>query len=86
MFSGSDPIEGGGRTGDGPIRGGSSGDSAPGEDARWAEVPWLAKIPIAGFFFNQEGYADENKSLMILIRAHITDVKDELARLEGATR
>jgi tetratricopeptide (TPR) repeat protein len=53
---------------------------------RRAEVPWLAKIPIAGFFFKQEGYADENKSLMILIRAHITDVKDELARLEGASR
>ncbi len=53
---------------------------------RRAEVPWLSKIPIAGFFFKQEGYADENKSLMILIRAHITDVKDELARLESAIR
>jgi tetratricopeptide (TPR) repeat protein len=53
---------------------------------RRAEIPWLAKIPIVGFFFKQEGYADENKSLMILIRAHITDVKDELSRLEGASR
>jgi type II secretory pathway component GspD/PulD (secretin) len=52
---------------------------------RRAEVPWFAKIPILGFFFKQEGYSDENKSLMILIRARITDVRDELKRLE-ATR
>ena len=52
---------------------------------RRAEVPWFAKIPIVGFFFKQEGYSDENKSLMILIRARITDVRDELKRIE-ATR
>ncbi len=51
---------------------------------RRAEVPWIAKIPIVGFFFKQEGYSDENKSLMILIRARITDVRDELKRLEAA--
>ena len=51
---------------------------------RRAEVPWLAKIPVLGFFFKQEGYSDENKSLMILIRARITDVRDELKRLEAA--
>ncbi|MDZ4772318.1 MAG: hypothetical protein SGI72_04210 [Planctomycetota bacterium] len=50
---------------------------------RRAEVPWIAKIPIIGFFFKQEGYSDENKSLMILIRARITDVRDELKRLES---
>ncbi len=50
---------------------------------RRAEVPWFAKIPIVGFFFKQEGYSDENKSLMILIRARITDVRDELKRLES---
>jgi type II secretory pathway component GspD/PulD (secretin) len=49
---------------------------------RKAEVPWLAKIPIVGFFFKQEGYDDENKTLMILIKAHITDVRDELAKIE----
>ena len=49
---------------------------------RRAEVPWIAKIPIVGFFFKQEGYADENKTLMILIRARITDVRDELRKLE----
>lgn len=53
---------------------------------RRAEVPWLAKIPIVGFFFKSEGYNDENKTLMILIRAHITDVQDELARIEQAAR
>jgi type II secretory pathway component GspD/PulD (secretin) len=49
---------------------------------RRAEVPWIAKIPIVGFFYKQDGYNDENKSLMILIRARITDVRDELKRLE----
>jgi general secretion pathway protein D len=49
---------------------------------RRAEVPWFAKIPIVGFFFKQEGYSDENKSLLILIRARITDVRDELRKIE----
>ena len=53
---------------------------------RRAEVPWLAQIPIVGFFFKNEGYSDENKTLMILIRAHITDVQEELARLEKLAR
>ena len=50
---------------------------------RRAEVPWIARIPIIGFFFKQEGYDDENKSLMILIRARITDVRDELKKIEA---
>ncbi|MBI5434856.1 MAG: hypothetical protein HZA52_18635 [Planctomycetes bacterium] len=50
---------------------------------RKAEVPWAAKIPLVGFFFKSEGYDDENKTLMILIKAHITDVRDELAKLEA---
>ena len=49
---------------------------------RRAEVPWIAKVPILGFFFKQEGYNDENQSLLILIRARITDVRDELRKLE----
>ena len=53
---------------------------------RRAEVPWLAKIPIVGFFFKSEGYNDENRTLMILIRAHITDVQEELSRLEQLAR
>src|SRR5262245_4325711 len=47
-----------------------------------AEVPWIANIPILGFFFREDGVSDERESLMILIRAWITDVKEELARLE----
>lgn len=50
---------------------------------RRAEVPWFARIPIVGFLFKQEGYNDENKGLMILIRARITDVRDELKKLEA---
>jgi general secretion pathway protein D len=49
---------------------------------RRAEVPWLANIPLLGFFFKQEGYSDERESLMILLKAWITHVKEELARLE----
>ena len=51
---------------------------------RRAEVPWLAKVPLIGFFFKEEGYNDENESLMILISARITDVRDEVKRLEAS--
>ena len=47
---------------------------------RRAEVPWLASIPIVGFFFKREGYNDERQSLMILIRASITDIREEVAQ------
>ena len=50
---------------------------------RRAELPWLANIPIIGFFFKEEGYSDERESLMIMIRAWITDVKEELANLDA---
>ena len=46
---------------------------------RRAEVPWLAKVPLIGFFFKEEGYNDEKTSLMIMLRAWITDVQEELA-------
>ena len=49
---------------------------------RRAEVPWLANFPLIGFFFKEEGYSDEKDSLLILITAWITDVKEELARLD----
>lgn len=45
---------------------------------RRAEVPWLAKIPVLGFFFKEEGYSDEKESLMILISARITDITEVL--------
>ena len=50
---------------------------------RRAEVPWLANIPLLGFFFKREGYNDERESLMIMLRAWITDVKEELAAIEA---
>ncbi len=50
---------------------------------RRAEVPWLANVPLVGFFFKEEGYSDEKESMMIMIRAWITDVKEELAHLEA---
>ena len=49
---------------------------------RRAEVPWLGRIPILGFLFKSEGYNDERESLMILIRAQITDVREEAEKLE----
>ncbi len=48
-----------------------------------SEVPWLANIPVVGFFFKREGYNDERSSLMILISAWITAVKDALAHVDG---
>lgn len=49
---------------------------------RRAETPWLGKIPVLGFFFKEEGYSDETESLMILMKARITDIRDEAAKLE----
>ncbi len=49
---------------------------------RRAEVPWLANIPVVGFFFKEEAYNDERQSLMIMLRAWITDVKEELQAFE----
>jgi hypothetical protein len=41
---------------------------------RRAEVPLLARLPLIAFLFKQEGTADENRSLMVMVRAQITDV------------
>jgi type II secretory pathway component HofQ len=41
---------------------------------RRAEVPVLARLPLISFLFKQEGTADENRSLMVMVRAQITDV------------
>ena len=50
---------------------------------RRAEVPWLARIPLVGFLLKEEGYNDEKETLMILIRAQISDVREEMAKIEG---
>lgn len=43
---------------------------------RRAEVPLLSRLPLISFLFKQEGSADENRSLMVMVRAQITDVVD----------
>jgi tetratricopeptide (TPR) repeat protein len=50
---------------------------------RRAEVPWLAKVPVIGFFFKEEGYNDEKESLMILLKAWLTDVREEGRMLDA---
>ena len=47
---------------------------------RRAEVPWLGRIPLLGFLFKSEGYSDEKESLMILIKAHINDVREVVSQ------
>jgi type II secretory pathway component GspD/PulD (secretin) len=44
---------------------------------RRAEVPLLARLPLISFLFKQESSADENKSLMVMVRATITDVVED---------
>jgi type II secretory pathway component GspD/PulD (secretin) len=41
---------------------------------RRAEIPLLSRLPLISFLFKQEGTADENRSLMVMVRAQITDV------------
>ncbi|HZM00847.1 MAG TPA: hypothetical protein VFD43_11410, partial [Planctomycetota bacterium] len=43
---------------------------------RTAEAPWLADIPVVGFFFQEKGLADEMVDLIIVIRATITDFSE----------
>lgn len=47
---------------------------------RRAEVPFFGKLPLVSFLFKQEGFADENSSLMVLIRATVTDVRDYMEK------
>lgn len=46
---------------------------------RRAEVPILANLPLISFLFKQEGSVDENRSLMVMVRAQITDLEDAKA-------
>ncbi len=48
-----------------------------------AEVPFLARIPILSMLFKAEGEVDENRDVIILIRAHITDAREVMARQEA---
>lgn len=51
---------------------------------RRAEVPILSKLPIVSFLFKQEGVSDENSSLMVLVRATITDVREAVEKRQVA--
>lgn len=48
---------------------------------RKASVPILGDIPIIGFFFSQQGVSDEQSSLMVMVSAKITDVREAVERL-----
>lgn len=50
---------------------------------RRAEVPILAKIPILSFFFKSQGIIDETSSLMVMVKAQITDVVDTMNTYTG---
>jgi len=41
---------------------------------RTAEVPWLGKIPIAGFFFRKKDLADEAENVIIILKATVTSL------------
>lgn len=45
---------------------------------RRAEVPWIGRIPLLGFLFKSEGYNDERESLMIVVKATITDGREQV--------
>ena len=45
---------------------------------RRAEVPWIGRVPLLGFLFKSEGYNDERESLMILVKATITDGREKV--------
>lgn len=50
---------------------------------RQSEIPFLANIPVLGALFSRKGRSDEISSLMILIRAEITDLQEQEARYRG---
>lgn len=50
---------------------------------RQSEVPVLGKIPVLGFLFSRKGRADEMSNLMIIVRARVTDLKEQEELLRG---
>ena len=44
---------------------------------RRAEVPLFSRLPLISFLFKQEGSADENRSLMVMVRAQVTDLGED---------
>ena len=52
----------------------------PWSDA-WNETPWISSIPFASFFFGRKGSSEEMDNLMIIVRATISDLQEQEARL-----
>ena len=50
---------------------------------RQSEIPVLGKIPVLGFLFSRKGRSDELSNLMIIVRARVTDLKEQEAMLRG---
>jgi hypothetical protein len=51
---------------------------------RRAEVPWIGQIPVLGFLFKSEGFNDERSSLMVLVKATITNIRESVeSKLES---
>lgn len=47
-----------------------------------AEVPWLGRLPVIGFFFKKDGYDSETENLMILVRAKIADARESMKKFD----
>ena len=50
---------------------------------RQSEIPVFGDIPFLSFLFSRKGRSDEMSNLMILVRAKITDLQEEEARLRS---
>lgn len=50
---------------------------------RSSEIPFLAKIPLLSFLASRKGRSDEQRNLMIIVRAKITDLQEEESRFRG---
>ncbi len=46
-----------------------------------SETPWVSSIPFAAFFFGRKGSSEELSNLMVIVKATITDLSEQEARL-----
>ena len=45
-----------------------------------SETPWLSSVPFASFFLGRRGSVKEMENLMVIVKATITDLKEEETR------
>lgn len=45
---------------------------------RKASIPWLENLPLVSLLFKTEGKSDESRSLMVMVRAFITDMNEAM--------